>query len=69
MADVIEIFADGTVIERDFTAQELAQKEADKLAFEAVKVAKAEAQAKRSAALAKLAVLGLDENDLKALGF
>jgi len=31
--------------------------------------AEAEAAAKRSAALAKLAALGLDEDDLKALGF
>lgn len=42
-------------------------------AYQALKAAKAqakaEAEAKRSAALAKLEVLGLDENDLKALGF
>jgi hypothetical protein len=60
------------VIERDMTAEELTQAEADKLLAEATKQvdqeAKAQAEAKRSVALAKLEALGLDENDLKALG-
>ena len=60
------------VIERDMTAEELTQAEADKLLAEATKQAnqeeKAKAEAKRLVALAKLEALGLDENDLKALG-
>ena len=68
MADVIETFADGTVIERAFTEDELAQKEADKLAFEAEQAAKLAKIAKRETALVKLRALGLDEADLKALG-
>lgn len=47
----------------EIDAAEAAKKIADKLALiEAEK-------AKREAALAKLAVLGLDEEDIKALGF
>jgi FMN-dependent NADH-azoreductase len=60
------------VIERDMTAEELTQAEADKASAEATKQAnqeeKAKAEAKRLVALAKLEALGLDENDLKALG-
>jgi len=68
MADVIETFADGTVIERDFTEQEKTQIELDKIAnaerlakIEQLKTAKATAQA-------KLEALGLTTQDLKALG-
>ena len=60
------------VIERDMTAEELAQAEADKLLAEATKQAEkeaeAEAEAKRSVALAKLEALGLTVDDLEALG-
>ena len=38
------------------------------LYLDKVEQAKAEAEAKREAALAKLAVLGLDADDLKAIG-
>jgi len=41
---------------------------ADKAVKTAEAQAEAEAQAKRSAALSKLEALGLDEDDLKALG-
>lgn len=68
MADIIETFADGTVIERDFTEQELAQIETDKIA-NAERFAKIEElnQAKETA-YAKLAALGLTVADLEALG-
>lgn len=47
-----------------------AEIEAGWVAYQAkIESDKAEAQAKRSAALAKLEALGLDEDDLKALGF
>ena len=56
------------VIERDMTAEELAQAEADKLSAESIKQAdekaKAEAEAKRSAVLAKL---GLTAEEAQAL--
>ena len=68
MADVIETLADGTVIERDFTKQELAQIEADKIAY-VEKLAKIEElAAAKAAAQAKLAALGLTVEDLQALG-
>ena len=47
-----------------------AEIEAGWIAYQAkVESDKIEAQAKRQAALAKLEALGLDEDDLKALGF
>ena len=55
-------------IYRNYTALEIAEVEAAQA--EAVKKAEAEleARAKRLSALAKLEALGLDEDDLKALG-
>lgn len=68
MADVIETFADGKIIERDFTEAELAQIEADKAA-EVIRQAQAEAKAQaKAAAEAKLTALGLTTDDLRALG-
>jgi hypothetical protein len=68
MADIIEIFADGTVTERDFTKAELDQIKADKAA-NAERVAKIEELATaKAAAHAKLAALGLTVEDLQALG-
>ena len=64
MADVIETFADGTVIERDFTAAELAQIETDK-ATQLAKQAEAEAKAAQKAAL--LERLGITEDDARLL--
>ena len=56
-------------IERDMTEIELAEKlKADQQIAELAQI-EAQAAAKRAAALAKLEALGLDENDLKALGF
>lgn len=68
MADIIETFADGTVVERDFTAEEKAQKAKDLAEAEAREAAKLKAIADREAAKAKLAELGLTTDDLKALG-
>lgn len=68
MADIIETFADGTVIERNFTEQELAQIEADKIA-NAERLAKIEElKAAKEAAYSKLAALGLTTKELQALG-
>jgi|688.fasta_scaffold154755_4 hypothetical protein len=64
MADVIETFADGTVIERDFTAAELAQIETDK-ATQLAKQAEAEAKAAQKAAL--LDRLGITEDEARLL--
>ena len=64
MADVIETFADGTVIERDFTDAELAQIEADKL----VQLAKqAEADAKVAAKAELLDRLGITAEEAALL--
>jgi DNA-binding NarL/FixJ family response regulator len=57
----------GIVIERDFTAEEIAEHEAN---LEIENQAKAEAQAKaaaRASALAKLADLGLTAEEIAAL--
>lgn len=57
------------IIVRDMTEEELLQRQKDADEFLAVLEAKAQKKAKREAALAKLEALGLDEADLKALGF
>lgn len=72
MADVLEIFADtGETIERDFTPEEQAQRDADAAAYaaaQAAAVAEAAAvAAARESAVAKLAVLGLSEVEVAAL--
>jgi hypothetical protein len=73
MTKITEIFAlTNEVIEREATPKELAQIEADnqaraeRLAKEEAEIA--EAEAKRQVAIAKLAALGLEEDDFKALG-
>ena len=58
----------GEVIEREMNAEELAEWENNQIKAEEAKAAKAAAQAKREAALAKLEALGLEPDDLKALG-
>ena len=64
MADIIETFADGTVIERDFTDAELAQIEKDK----ATQLAKqAEAEAKAAAKAALLERLGITQEEASLL--
>jgi len=54
---------------RDYTPEEIAEVEKNQAIAEAEELAFQEAQSKREAALAKLVVLGLDTDDLKALGF
>ena len=72
MADVTEINCiTGEVIERDFTEEELAQRELDAAAFaeaEEARIAEEEAKAAaKASAVEKLAVLGLTEEEVKAL--
>lgn len=72
MADVTEIDClTGEVVERDFTEEELAQRAADLAAFEEAeeaRVAQEEAKtAAKASAVEKLAVLGLTEEEVKAL--
>ena len=55
-------------IQRDMTADEIAELEENKTKALARKEELALAQAKREAAEAKLSALGLDADDLKALG-
>lgn len=56
------------VIEREMNEAEYQQHLLDEAEGAEIIFAKAEKEAKRLAALAKLKELGLDENDLKALG-
>lgn len=60
MADVTETFPDGTVIERDFTADEVAQREKDaadsKAAEKAAKKAATDRAVKRAALLERLGI-------------
>ena len=72
MEKIVEVWADtGIVVERDLTAKEIAQREADAVAFAAQKAAEeAEAQAKaeaKASAEAKLAALGLTADEIAAL--
>ena len=59
---------DGTFIERPFTDEEMIVWERDQADEVARKKAIVEAAAKKAAAEAKLAALGLTTDDLKALG-
>ena len=56
------------IIERQMNDAELAQWEQDKAAFAAREQVEKNALAKKAAAEAKLAALGLTADDLKALG-
>lgn len=72
MADIIEIFADtGIVIERDFTEEELAQRELDAAEYAAAQAAREQEEtnklAAKQSAIAKLTALGLDENEIAAI--
>lgn len=74
MADVTEVdytTDPPTIIERDFTAEELAQREADLAAWEAQeaeRVAAVEAAAAaRESAVGKLKKLGLTDDEVSAL--
>ena len=71
MSQYIETFPDGTTFERDWTAEELAQFETDRINNEARVLAEAEATAERLAAresaMAKLAALGLNINEIETI--
>ena len=58
----------GEIVEREMNANELAQWETDQAETLALQEAEALKAAEKAAATAKLAALGLTENDLKALG-
>lgn len=68
MSDLIEIFPDGTQIERPFTDEEIKQRSIDAEDELKKEQIKSEIQAKRENALAKLEALGLEIEDLKVLG-
>jgi len=55
-------------IERDMTAEEIAQYEKDQADAQKEMQIKSQAAAKKAAAEAKLAALGLTADDLRALG-
>jgi len=59
---------DGSFIDQPYTDEEMAQLEKDKLAIEKLKQEEADRIAAKAAAEAKLALLGLDADDLRALG-
>lgn len=71
MNNIINVETGETII-REATPEELEQDEIDREFFAErhakLEADKAEAQAKKASALAKLAALGLDEDNLKALG-
>jgi hypothetical protein len=56
------------IIDREMTESEFLIYSQKQNEFEQKKIEQAEAEAKREAALAKLAALGLEPDDLKALG-
>lgn len=56
------------IIEREMNDEELAQWQADLDSYNAEKLKKEQEESKRKAALEKLEALGLDLDDLKALG-
>ena len=69
--EITTVYPDGTSETRMSTPEEIAQREADLVAFEADRVAReaaeAEALAKRQSAKAKLAALGLDPDEVAAI--
>ena len=71
MSQYIETFQDGTTFERDWTPEELAQFETDRINNETRVLAEAEATAERLAvresAMAKLAALGLNINEIETI--
>ena len=74
MADVIETdytTDPPTITERDFTIEELEQREADRVAYEKAEKDRVDAEAARIAAresaMLKLAALGLNESEVAAI--
>lgn len=69
MIDIIEVDAStGDIVKRCYNVQEMAQIEADKKAAAQAEKDRKAAEARRHAAIAKLSALGLDVEDLQALG-
>jgi len=68
---ITTVYADGRTETRDATPEEVAQREADLVAFEADEQARqqaiADAEATRASALAKLEALGLSEEEARAI--
>ena len=71
MTQYIETFPDGTTFERDWTPEELAQFETDRIDNEARVLAESDATAERLAvresAMAKLTALGLSDVEVAAI--
>ncbi len=69
--EITTVYPDGTSETRWSTPEEIAQREADLVAFEADRVAReqaiAEAEAKRQSAKDKLAALGLTDDEVAAI--
>lgn len=69
--EITTVWADGTVETRLSTPEEMAQREADLIQFEADRIAReeaiAEAEAKRASAKAKLAALGFDDDEISSI--
>ena len=69
--EITTVYPDGTSETRMATPEEVAQREADLISFEADRIAQeaaiAEAEVKRASAKAKLAALGLDEDEIAAI--
>tara|TARA_R110000822_G_scaffold114224_1_gene245700 strand:+ start:857 stop:1072 length:216 start_codon:yes stop_codon:yes gene_type:complete len=70
MDNLVEVIValDGTITEVPYTAEQIAEVQANRLINEAKHAAKAKAEADKATAQAKLAELGLTTDDLKALG-
>ena len=67
---ITTVYPDGRTESRDATPEEVAQREADLVAFEAERVAReqaiAEREAARASAVAKLEALGLTADEVSA---
>jgi len=68
---ITTVYPDGRTESRDATPEEVAQRDADLVAFEADEQARqqaiADAEATRASALAKLEALGLSEEEARAI--
>ena len=68
---ITTVYPDGRTETRDATPDEVAQRDADLVAFEAEEQARqqaiADAEATRASALAKLEALGLSEEEARAI--
>lgn len=69
--EITTTYPDGRKETRLATPEEVAQREADLVQFEADRIAReaaiADAEAKRESARAKLAALGLDDDEINAI--